>query len=210
MTNKLEPVLDFIVLDSEGEPIVDERGIPTLKQRPIAKSIPDLLAKGKVQNIEMFAELYAQVEQWDWADQYVAYLVTVYEIEDHNANLPTYTDEEGNDIEVEPLELPDAPERPALQTPEEVLAPYEKIISKAIGVEFNGVGVSLNEANQNGLSALKSALELAKEFEVEDQFFPVNFNAETYEGVKVLTLTNETEFKNFGLQFVLARKQFFE
>ncbi len=210
MTNKLTPILDFIVLDKEQGPVVDEYGIPTLKQRPIVKFIPDLIAKGKVQNIEMFAEQFAQVEQWDWAEQYIAYLISVYEIEQHNANLPTYFNDEGKEVETLPLELPEAPERPLLQTPQEVLEPYQKQITKALGIEFKGVHISLNESNQNGLSALKSALELSKEFEVSDQFFPINFNAETCDGTQVLTLVDEAEFKEFGLQFVMARKAFFE
>ncbi|ANS04631.1 hypothetical protein [uncultured Mediterranean phage] len=210
MTNKIEPILDFIVLDEEQGPVVDERGIPSLKQRPIVKSIPDLIAKGKVQNIEMFAEQFAQVEQWDWAEQYIAYLISVHEVEQHNANLPTYVNNEGEEVEALPLELPEEPERPPIQTPTEVLEPYQKQITKTLGIEFKGVHVSLNESNQNGLSALKSALELSKEFEVDDQFFPINFNAETCTGTKILMLADEAEFKQFGLQFIMARKVFFE
>lgn len=211
MTSKLEPILDFIVLDAEQNPVVDEQGLPTLLQRPIAKNIPELISKGKIDNLDMFAELHAQILQWDWAELYLNYLIDLIEIEDHNANLPEpYENEEGEVIDVQPLPLPEAPERPPLMTPIEVLEPYQKHINKLIGIEFKGVQVSLNESNQNGLSALKSALELAKEFESESEFFPVNFNAETRQGVKVLTLVDEAEFKNFGLQFVMARKAFFE
>lgn len=211
MTNNLTPILDFIELDAEQNPIVNEQGLPTLLQRPIAKNIPDLISKGKIDNLDMFAELHAQILQWDWAELYINYLIDLIEIEEHNANLPEpYENEDGKVIDVQPLPLPEAPERPPLLTPKEVLEPYQKHINKLIGIEFKGVQVSLNESNQNGLSALKSALELAKEFESENEFFPVNFNAETRQGVKVLTLVDEAEFKNFGLQFVMARKAFFE
>ncbi|URQ87738.1 hypothetical protein J8Z28_07815 [Pseudoalteromonas sp. SCSIO 43088] len=211
MTNNLEPILDFIVLDDEQEPVLNEQGLPTLLQRPIAKNIPDLISKGKIDNLDMFAELHAQILQWDWAELYLNYLIDLIEIEDHNENLPVpYENEEGEVISVQPLPLPEAPERPPLMTPTEVLEPYQKHINKLIGIEFKGVQVSLNESNQNGLSALKSALELAKELGSENEFFPVNFNAETRQGVKVLTLVDEAEFKNFGLQFVMARKAFFE
>lgn len=211
MTNKLTPILEFIELDAEQNPNVNEQGLPTLLQRPIAKNIPDLISKGKIDNLDMFAELHAQILQWDWAELYFNYLIDLIEVEEHNANLPgPYENEEGEAIDVQPLPLPEAPERPPLLTPTEVLEPYQKHINKLIGIEFKGVQVSLNESNQNGLSALKSALELAKEFESENEFFPVNFNAETRQGVKVLTLVDEAEFKNFGFQFVMARKAFFE
>mgnify|MGYP001211499841 CR=1 FL=1 len=211
MTNNLTPILEFIELDAEQKPVVNEQGLPTLLQRPIAKNIPDLISKGKIDNLDMFAQLHAQILQWDWAELYLNYLIDLIEIEEHNANLPgPYENEEGEVIDVQPLPLPEAPERPPLITSTEVLEPYQKHINKLIGIEFKGVQVSLNESNQNGLSALKSALELAKEFESENEFFPVNFNAETRQGVKVLTLVDEAEFKNFGLQFVMARKAFFE
>jgi len=211
MTSNLTPILEFIELDDEQNPVVDEQGLPTLLQRPIAKNIPELIAKGKIDNLDMFAELHAQILQWDWAELYLNYLIDIIEIEEHNANLPgPYENEEGEVINVQPLPLPEAPERPPLMTPTEVLEPYQKHINKLVGIEFKGVHVSLNESNQNGLSALKSALELAKEFGAENEVFPVNFNAETRQGVKVLTLVDEAEFKNFGLQFVLARKAFFE
>ncbi|WP_217874279.1 hypothetical protein [Pseudoalteromonas shioyasakiensis] len=211
MSNNLTPILEFIELDAEQNPVVNEQGLPTLLQRPIAKNIPELISKGKIDNLDMFAELHAQILQWDWAELYLNYLIDLIEIEEHNANLPEpYENDEGEVINVQPLPLPEAPERPPLMTPTEVLEPYQKHINKLIGIEFKGVQVSLNESNQNGLSALKSALELAKEFESENEFFPVNFNAETRQGVKVLTLVDEAEFKNFGLQFVMARKAFFE
>ncbi|MAE02336.1 hypothetical protein [Pseudoalteromonas lipolytica] len=211
MTNNLTPILEFIELDAEQNPIVNEQGLPTLLQRPIAKNIPDLISKGKIDNLDMFAELHAQILQWDWAELYLNYLIDLIEVEEHNANLPEpYENGEGEVINVQPLPLPEAPERPPLMTPTEILQPYQKHINKLVGIEFKGVQVSLNESNQNGLSALKSALELAKEFEAENEFFPVNFNAETRQGVKVLSLVDEAEFKNFGLQFVMARKAFFE
>ncbi|TMO43388.1 hypothetical protein CWC25_12170 [Pseudoalteromonas sp. S4389] len=211
MTNNLTPILEFIVLDAEQNPIVDEQGLPTLLQRPISKNIPDLINKGKIDNIDMFAQLHAQILQWDWAELYFNYLIDLQDVEKHNANLPEpYENEEGELVEVQPLPLPEAPERPPLKTSDEVLEPFQRHINKLIGIEFKGVQVSLSESNQNGLSALKSALELAKEFGEESKFFPVNFNAETRQGVKVLTLVDEVELKNFGLQFVMARKAFFE
>lgn len=210
MINKLEPILEFIVLDENEAPVLNEQGLPTLKQGPIVKDLAQLIAKGKVENIEIFAEIAAQGEQWQWAQNYFNYLVELAEINEYNANLPEpVANDDGTITTTEPLPLPTAPERPAVQTVEQVLAPHQRKIDKLWGIEFKGINVSLCETNQSGLSALKSALELAKEFGVEDQFFPINFNAETCKGVEVLELLSETEFKQFGLDFILARKAFF-
>lgn len=210
MTNKLEPILDFIVLDENEAPALNEQGLPALKQGPIVKDLAQLIAKGKVEHIEKFAEIAAQGEQWKWAQSYYDYLVELNQVNEYNANLPEpVANEDGTITAVDPLQSPTAPERPAVQTVEQVLAPYQRKIDKLCGIKFKGINISLSETNQNGLSALKSALELAKEFNVEEQFFPINFNAETCKGVEVLELLNETEFKQFGLDFILARKAFF-
>ncbi|MBB1434537.1 hypothetical protein H5201_09475 [Pseudoalteromonas sp. SG43-6] len=210
MTNKLEPILDFIVLDENEAPALNEQGLPALKQGPIVKDLAQLIAKGKVEHIEKFAEIAAQGEQWQWAQSYYDYLVELNQVNEYNANLPEpVANEDGTITTVDPRPEPAAPERPAVQTVEQVLAPHQRKIDKLCGIKFKGINISLSETNQNGLSALKSALELAKEFNVEEQFFPINFNAETCKGVEVLELLNETEFKQFGLDFILARKAFF-
>jgi len=204
--------MEFIELDAEQNPVVDEQGLPTLLQGPVGvKDIPGLIAKGKIDNLPTFAELQSKHEQYVWAKEYVDYLVERNEVEQHNANLPApVANDDGSVTEVEPKPLPVAPTRPAVRTVDEVLEPYQKQINKLKGIECKGVFVSLNESNQNGLSALKSALELATEFGAAEAFFPVNFNAETAQGVQVVTLENETEFKQFGLNFILARKAYFE
>ncbi|MCG9711099.1 hypothetical protein L1D46_20215 [Pseudoalteromonas sp. Isolate3] len=212
MTSTLTPILEFIELDTEQNPIVDEQGLPTLLQGPVGlKDIPGLIAKGKIDNLTLFAELQSKHEQYVWAGEYVNYLVERNKVEQHNANLPApVANDDGSITEAEPKPLPVAPTRPAVRTADEVLEPYQKQINKLKGIECKGVFVSLNESNQNGLSALKSALELATEFGEAEAFFPVNFNAETAKGVQVVTLENEAEFKQFGLNFIMARKAYFE
>ena len=210
MTNNITPLLDFIVLDDEQAPALNEQGLPTLRQGPIVKDLAQLIAKGKVEHIEKFAEITAQGEQWQWAQNYYDYLVELNQVNEFNASLPEpAANDDGTVTTVEPQPEPAAPQRPAMQTVEQVLAPYQRKIDKLCGIKFKGINISLSETNQNGLSALKSALELAKEFNVEEQFFPINFNAETCKGVEVVELLNETEFKQFGLDFILARKAFF-
>ena len=132
MTSKLEKILDFIVLDAEQNPVTNEQGLPTLLQGPVgAKSIPDLIAKGKIENLSLFAELQSKTEQWEWAYKYYEYLVELKEVEQYNASLPDpVAAEDGTLIEVEPKALPTEPERPAVKTVDEVLAPYKVTIFK--------------------------------------------------------------------------------
>ena len=89
MTNNLTPILEFIVLDAEQNPVVNEQGLPTLLQGPVGvKDIPGLIAKGKIDNLTTFAELQSKHEQYVWAREYVDYLVNRNEVELYNANLP--------------------------------------------------------------------------------------------------------------------------
>ncbi|WP_064435405.1 hypothetical protein [Pseudoalteromonas neustonica] len=210
MTNKLDAILDFIVLDDDQVPVLNQQGLPTLKQGPVVKDLAQLIAKGKVQHIEKFAKIFAEGEQWIWANDYFNYLVELNKVTEYNANLPVIIDnEDGTTAEIKPRSLPTAPERSPLKSIEKVLEPYAKKIEKLLGIKFKNVQVSLTEKNQNGLSSLKTAFDLAVEFEAEEQFFPIHFNAETCNGVEVVELLGEAEFKSFGLQFILARKAFF-
>lgn len=125
MTNKLDAILDFIVLDDEQAPVLNEEGLPTLKQGPVVKDLAQLIAKGKVQHIETFAEIAAQGEQWQWARDYYDYLVELNRVNEYNANVPEpVANEDGTLTTVEPLPEPTVPERPALKTALEVLEPY--------------------------------------------------------------------------------------
>ncbi|ASM54120.1 hypothetical protein PNIG_a2060 [Pseudoalteromonas nigrifaciens] len=212
MINK---IVDFIVLDEEQTPVLDEQGLPQLLQRPDTKTEQDierLISLGKpTEVITKFAVLVSLGEQWNWAQEYFDYLVELNEVNEHNANLPEpIANDEGTVIEAEPKPLPIESLRPEVRTVEHVLAPYQRKLSKMVGIEIKGVNVSLNETNQNGLSALKSAFDLATEFDAQGQFFPIKFNAETATGEQVVELADEAEFKQFGLQFILARKSYFE
>ena len=131
MTNNITPLLDFIVLDDEQAPVLNEHGFPKLKQGPIVKDLAQLIAKGKVEHIETFAGLVAQGEQWDWAQNYFNYLVELAAINEYNANLPEpVANEDGTITTVDPLPEPTAPERPAVKTVLEVLEPYAITIFK--------------------------------------------------------------------------------
>lgn len=212
MTNKL---IEFIVLDEEQSPVLTEQDLPQILQRPDTKTEQDierLISLGKpMAVINVFAELVSLGEQWNWAQSYFDYLIELNEVNEYNANLPEpIANDDGTVTEAEPKPLPYEPLRPEVRTVEQVLAPYQRKLSKMVGIEIKGVNVSLNETNQNGLSALKSAFDLATEFDAQGQFFPIKFNAETATGEQVVELADEAEFKQFGLQFILARKAYFE
>ncbi|WP_179959246.1 hypothetical protein [Pseudoalteromonas rhizosphaerae] len=131
MTNNITPLLDFIVLDDEQSPVLNEQGLPTLKQGPVVNDLAQLIAKGKVEHIEKFAEITAQGEQWQWAQNYYDYLVELNQVNEFNANLPEpVANEDGTITTVEPRPEPQAPERPALKTVLEVLEPYAITIFK--------------------------------------------------------------------------------
>ncbi|CAI86631.1 hypothetical protein [Pseudoalteromonas translucida] len=208
MTSK---IIDFIILDEEQNPLLDAEGFPTLLQAPIGKDIGQLISMGKISHIEQFAQLASDIEQHEWASEYLEYLRLVKWIEAKNSNLPDpVANADGTVTYPEPIPPPREPIHPKIRTVEQVLEPFAKALAKLKGITFKGVNVALTETNQNGLSALKSALDLAKEFGAEAQFFPINFNAETSSSIEVVTLDDEIEFKEFGLQFILARKTFFE
>lgn len=212
MINK---ILDFIVLDDDQAPVLNEQGLPQLLPRPDTKTTQDierLIALNKpVEVINKFAELVCLGEQWDWAQSYQNYLVEKYEVEQYNANLPEpIENDEGELVEPTKMEMPAEPGDLQEVSVNDVLAPYQSKINKAIGIGFKGINVSLTEANQNGLSALKSALDLAVEFGVKEQFFPINFNADTAKGTQIVKLLDEDEFKQFGFNFIIARKTLFE
>lgn len=211
MTSKL---IEFIVLDEEQSPVLNEQGLPKLLPRPDTKTEQDierLISLGKpMAVINVFAELASLGEQWDWAQSYLGYLVELNKVNEYNANLSDpVANEDGTITYPEPKPLSIEPLRPEVRAVEQVLAPYQRKLSKMVGIEIKGVNVSLNETNQNGLSALKSAFDLATEFDAQGQFFPIKFNAETATGEQVVELADEAEFKQFGLQFILARKSYF-
>lgn len=208
MTSK---IIDFVILDDEQNPLLDVEGFPTLVQAPIGKDIGWLVEAGKISHIQTFAQIASDIEQHEWASEYLDYLKLLAEVNEYNANLPEpIENDDGTTTEVEPKPLPIEPLRPEVRTVEQVLAPYQRKLAKMAGIEVKGISVSLSESNQNGLSALKSAFDLATEFDAGDQFFPIKFNAETATGEQVVELVDEAEFKQFGLQFIMARKAYFE
>ena len=86
MTNNF---LNFIVLDENNDPVLNEQGLQQLLPRPATKTTQDierLIALNKpVEVINKFAELVCLGEQWNWAQSYYDYLVAKLKAEQYNA-----------------------------------------------------------------------------------------------------------------------------
>lgn len=84
----------------------------------------------------------------------------------------------------------------------------EKAIAKRQGAEIAGYQVSLTEENQNGLAAVMQGVTLAGEMGAD--IFPLNFNAQTPAGFKLMTFKAAEDFKTFCLTFMAERQKFFK
>lgn len=80
--------------------------------------------------------------------------------------------------------------------------------AKRIGTELNGQQISLTEVNQNGLAAIKSAVELAAKY--GQNVFPINFKADTAIGTASIPFNSQDELELFALQFIVKRQEFFQ
>ena len=80
--------------------------------------------------------------------------------------------------------------------------------AKRIGTELNGQRISLTEVNQNGLAAIKSAVELAAKY--GQNVFPINFKADTATGTASIPFNSQDELELFALQFMAKRQEFFQ
>ncbi len=148
MTNNF---LNFITLDVDGSPVLNEQGVPILLPRPDTKTTDDverLIALGKpIQVIQKFAELVVLGKQWNWAEEYQEYLIIKSQIEEHNRSLPDpVRGDDGQLVYEDPLPLPEDPEDLPSYTVEDVLNPYaitlfknnrEQLVADSV-VEVNG------------------------------------------------------------------------
>lgn len=125
MINNIEPIIEFVIKGEDGEPVFNEQGLPLLVDRPVgARSLTELIAKGKVDNLEVFAEISIKTDQWDWAFNYREYLIQVSNYKPKTSDQWENIEEGLNDPE------PKAPTRPPLLSVEEVLRPYRVVILK--------------------------------------------------------------------------------
>jgi len=79
-----------------------------------------------------------------------------------------------------------------------------KTYNKALGVNINGVMVSLNESNQHGLADISVMID--KAISLGQLIFPItNLKLETATGIHVFVVNDQTEFDTLFLTFGLAR-----
>ncbi|MGW7678575.1 DUF4376 domain-containing protein [Shewanella sp. S23-S33] len=72
----------FYELDDSGSPVLDEHKQPIIRHRPESKTLADVLLVTRLHAdhpamhyvIDKFIELYAVTLQWDWFDQYQAWI----------------------------------------------------------------------------------------------------------------------------------------
>ncbi len=184
--------------------------------RPETKSMTDLervIALGKPSDvIDKFVALYLSCLQWDWFELYQSYLIELDEVNAHNENPPVINiDEYFVKTYAEQKELPIEPIRPDILTIDSFKELNPDLLNgymKEQGAEINGVIVSLNENNQNGIAAVLTGLNLASE--VGANMFPISFKAESNSGIISIPFETLEEFKGFALQFMGARQAFFK
>lgn len=80
--------------------------------------------------------------------------------------------------------------------------------TKLQGALINGEQISLTEENQNGMAAVMQGVNLAAEMGAD--IFPLNFNAQTPAGFKLMTFKAAADFKTFCLTFMAERQKFFK
>lgn len=164
--------LSFIVTNENNEPVLNDLGQAILKPEPSTKSIDDVervISLNKpTEVIRDFAGLVSLAEQWNWAKSYRDYLIVFSEVSEYNANLPeTFTNEDGELIEVNLKPLPLEPERPEIKTIDEVLEPYARTIFKSnrqklldtLTVEVDGMVFDGDEASQSRMGRASFSME---------------------------------------------------
>lgn len=115
----------FYELDDAGSPMLDEQNQPVLRHRPESKALADVLLVTRLhaanpamhQVIDKFIELYAVTLQWDWFEQYQAWLARKADAELNAPALPIEAPEQ-QAIE-QPLFAEPMPERPQHKTIEQ-------------------------------------------------------------------------------------------
>ena len=189
-----------------------ERIETELKPRPECKSMEALervISLRKPQSVvDKFIQFVINSEQWGWFDSYNEYLIEKEEVETYNSDLPVVgQDDNGDDILAEPKELPVEPIKPSLLTLEGFKSTNNSVFNsykKHMGVSINGVAISSNKENADGIVSIKAAYDI-----IGDAVFPTNFMAETPNGIVAVPFNSYENYIDFTLQFIAARQVFF-
>jgi hypothetical protein len=171
-------VIDEIFGD-EGELLADAvyEDQHVLRERGEQKSAGDIeriIALGKPSSVvDTFIAIHLESRQWAWFDAFADYEIAFLSIEAWNTQFAgeyshtithkfydedtdTHT-ETSEDITFEAKALPDAPERPPLETVDEYRASsLTPKSSKMVGVEFEGVMCSATAPDMWGLSSVEA------------------------------------------------------
>lgn len=110
-----EIINEFLEKDDNGNLALSERGLPILKQGPVDPDLRSLILSGKLDNIEKFAKIKIDKEQFDWAEEcyniLVKYLRIIFDGEISEKK-------------------PHLPKRPKVKKVDDVLKPYLGCIFK--------------------------------------------------------------------------------
>lgn len=128
----------FYELDDAGSPVIDEHKQPVIRYRPESKALADVLLVTSLHAanpamhhvIDKFIELYAVSMQWDWFEQYQAWLARKTDAELNAPALPI--DAQDKHAIEQPLFAEPDPVRPELKTIEQYRA---EILIDGISIE---------------------------------------------------------------------------
>ncbi|WP_176399919.1 DUF4376 domain-containing protein [Shewanella sp. Shew256] len=115
----------FYELDKSGSPVLDEHKQPVIRHRPESKALADVLLVTRLHAanpamhhvIDKFIDLYAVTLQWDWFEQYQAWLARKTDAELNAPALPI--DAQDHQAIEQPFFSEPMPERPQHKTLEQ-------------------------------------------------------------------------------------------
>nr|WP_320125759.1 hypothetical protein [uncultured Shewanella sp.] len=118
----------FFELNDAGSPVLDEHDLPVIRHRLESKALADVLLVTRLHAanpamhhvIDKFIELYSVTLQWDWFEQYQAWLVRKADAELNAPALPIETQDQ--QVLERPLFAEPEPFRPELKTIEQYRA----------------------------------------------------------------------------------------
>ncbi|ACK47071.1 conserved hypothetical protein [Shewanella baltica OS223] len=120
----------FYELDDAGSPVLDEHKQPIIRHRPESKTLAYVLLVTRLHAanpamhyvIDKFIELYSVTLQWDWFEQYQAWLVRKADAELNAPALPLPIETQDQQALECPLFAEPEPVRPELKTIEQYRA----------------------------------------------------------------------------------------
>lgn len=173
---------DFWIKDLDGK-IMMQDGLPQYIDSPPAKSLDDVdrvLRSLKSKHIvEQMYKAFVESEQYEW---FVTQRASAAEIP-------------------RPLKC-------QCISDDSRFADAYTHYAKQIGQVVKNKNVSLNESNQNGLSAILQAAQTSESLNINT--YPINFRAEAGSEHVVITFNDYNQLIEFALDFMQKRQEFFK